>query len=145
MYGSGRLHPRAAQLGIRNTLVRLSRAGHVPFESNAAYADTTFRAMRDFLRPILSQPGTVITASTPGATKAVARAQAYPNPATNLVHVVLPEAWLTYADAQLIDAAGRLVRMVPGTRNLNLLRGSLKAGIYSLKFPGQAPVRIVFE
>ena len=31
------------------------------------------------------------------------------------------------------------------TRDLNLLRGSLKAGIYSLKFPGQTPVRIEFK
>ena len=146
VYGSGRLHPRAAQVGIRNTLVRLSRAGHIPFETNAAYADTTFRAIRDFMRPILGQPGTVVTALTPGAAQAVARAVAYPNPADDLVHIVLPEPWLTQADAQLIDAAGRVVRTLrPGGLTLHLLRGALKAGVYSLKMPGLLPVRIEFE
>ena len=43
VYGSGRLNPRATALGIRNTLRTLRGAVHIPFESNAAYADTTFR------------------------------------------------------------------------------------------------------
>ncbi|HEX8506827.1 MAG TPA: alpha/beta hydrolase, partial [Hymenobacter sp.] len=84
VYGSGRLHPRATAVGIRNTLVRLSRAGHIPFESTSpagqAYADTTFRAIRDFLRPGLAQAGTVVTAAKPGLKNAPA-AQAYPVPA----------------------------------------------------------------
>ncbi|RZK49615.1 MAG: alpha/beta hydrolase, partial [Hymenobacter sp.] len=42
VYGSGRLNPRAAALGIRSTLRTLKGAGHIPFETNATYADTTF-------------------------------------------------------------------------------------------------------
>ena len=57
VFGSGRLHPYATTVGVPNTLRRLSRAGHVPYESTSAaglaYADTAFRDMRDFLRPLL--------------------------------------------------------------------------------------------
>ena len=148
VYGSGRLNPRATALGIRNTLVRLSRAGHIPFENtNAAglaYADTTFRAIRDFLRPSLAQAGTVLAAKSVTAQPV---AQAYPNPAEEAVRILMPESWATMLEAQLIDAAGRVVRTINPTsaRDLQVLRGSLKAGIYSLKFPGQTPVRIEFK
>jgi acetyl esterase/lipase len=148
VYGSGRLNPRATAVGIRNTLVRLSRAGHIPFENtNAAglaYADTTFRAIRDFLRPSLAQAGTVL-ATKSASTQPVA--QAYPNPAQEAVRILVPESWINLAEAQLIDAAGRVVRTInpASARDLQVLRGSLKAGIYSLKFPGQTPVRIEFK
>ena len=146
VYGSGRLHPRAAALGIRNTLVTLRGAGHVPFENNAAYADTTFRAIRDFLRPILRQPGTVVTAAALGTAPAAPSAQAYPVPTDDAVRVVLPEAWRLPLEAQLLDITGRVVRTVnPNVRNVEILRGALRAGIYSLKIPGQVPVRIEFR
>lgn len=149
VYGSGRLNPRATTVGIRNTLVRLRGAGHIPFENptvaGTAYADTTFRAIRDFLRPSLGQTGTVVTAATPGRQSAPV-AQAYPNPADNTMYLVLPEAWLNRADAQLLDAAGRVVRTIQLTApNLTLPRGSLQAGLYLLKFPGQVPVRVEFR
>jgi acetyl esterase/lipase len=149
VYGSGRLNPRATQVGVRNTLVRLSRAGHIPFENtNAAglaYADTTFRAIRDFLRPALAQAGTTL-AARPIATAQPA-AQAYPNPADEAIRIQLPEAWVNQTEAQLLDAAGRVVRTFnpASTRDLTVLRGSLKAGLYLLKFPGQTPVRIEFK
>ena len=145
VYGSGRLNPRATALGIRNTLRTLRGAGHIPFESNAAYADTTFRTIRDFLRPVLALPGLVVTAAqTPVVLEPAA--QAYPNPATESIRILLPAAWPAAAEAQLIDVAGRVVRVItPTTRDLSLPRGSLKAGIYSLKFPGQPPVRIEFR
>ncbi|MBF9143184.1 alpha/beta hydrolase fold domain-containing protein [Hymenobacter properus] len=145
VYGSGRLNPRATQVGVRNTLVRLSRAGHIPFESNTAYADTTFRAIRDFLRPALAQAGTTLAART-GAS-AQPTAHAYPNPANDAIRLQLPEAWVNLAEAQLLDAAGRVVRTLDptSTRDLTVLRGSLKAGLYLLKVPGQVPVRIEFK
>ncbi|MDB5267268.1 MAG: hypothetical protein JWP58_308 [Hymenobacter sp.] len=145
VYGSGRLHPRATALGIRNTLRTLRGAGHIPFESNAAYADTTFRTIRDFLRPVLALPGLVVTATQAPATAQPA-AQAYPNPADDAIRIELPAAWTTAAEAQLLDAAGRVVRLIqPTTRNLSVPRGTLKGGVYSLKFPGQPAVRIEFR
>lgn len=146
VYGSGRLHPRATALGIRNTLRTLRGAGHIPFESNAAYADTTFRTLRDFLRPSLGQPGTVVLATRLGSSAPASRAQAYPNPAEDVVHLLLPVAWALPLSAQLLDAAGRVVRTLrPSGRDVTLPRGLLPAGIYSLKFAGEVPVRIEFQ
>jgi hypothetical protein len=150
VYGSGRLNPRAASLGIRNTLRTLRGAGHIPFESTTAaglaYADTTFRTIRDFLRPILPLPGTVLTATMPGATAAASVALAYPNPAEDAIHLLLPGTWALPTQAQLLDAAGRTVRTLsPTSKDLTLLRGSLPAGSYVLRFAGQPPVRIEFK
>ena len=146
VYGSGRLNPRATALGIRNTLRTLRGAGHIPFESNAAYADTTFRTIRDFLRPVLALPGLVVTAAVLAPAPLAPVAQAYPNPADNTIRILLPAAWPTTAEAQLLDAAGRVVRTIsPTARTLDVPRGPLKAGIYLLKFPGQVPVRIEFR
>lgn len=143
VYGSGRLNPRAAALGIPNTLRALRGAGHIPFESNASYADTAFWTMRDFLRPLLRQAGTVLAAR---ATAAGPQAQAYPNPAQDAVQLNIPAAWRQLGEAQLLDMTGRVVRRFdPRTADLRLARGALTAGVYSLRFPGQAPLRIVFE
>lgn len=147
VYGSGRLHPRAAALGIPNTLRTLKGAGHIPFEASTAvgnaYADTTFWTMRDFLRPLLRQTGTVLAAR---ATAGGPQAQAYPNPAQDAVQLTIPAAWRQLGEAQLLDVTGRVVRRLdPRTADLRVARGALTAGVYSLKFPGQAPLRIVFE
>lgn len=148
VWGSAALHPRTAQLGIRNVLKTFRAAGHIPqYGSTAsarAYADTTFRVVRDFLRPALATTGTVLAVSAPR--RASALAQAYPVPADEAVHLVIPEAWVNHLEAQLLDPAGRVVRRVrPATANLEVLRGTLKAGIYSLKFPGQDALRIEFR
>jgi|GEM_PF-2000422 len=59
VFGSGLLNPYATSVGVPNLLRRFSKAPHIPqyASSNstnpAAYADTTFRDMRAFLRPLL--------------------------------------------------------------------------------------------
>jgi len=79
VYGSGRLNPYASSIGVPNQLRRFSQAGHVPFERTSAaglaYADTVYRDVRAFLRPLLAPfaaayPSLVITTNTavaPGA------------------------------------------------------------------------------
>ena len=146
VYGSGRLQPRATAVGVRNTLVRLSGAGHIPFENNTAYADTTFRAIRDFLRPSLAQPGRTLARASNTPTAPVARAEAYPNPADDQLHLLLPEAEPLPAQVQLRDASGRLVRSFrPATRELTIPRDNLPAGLYLLRMAGQPPVRVEFR
>ena len=58
VFGSGRLNPYASSIGVPNQLRRFSGAGHVPFESTStaglAYADTVYRDVRAFLRPLLA-------------------------------------------------------------------------------------------
>jgi para-nitrobenzyl esterase len=144
VYGSGRLNPRATAVGIRNTLRTLKGAGHIPFEANATYADTTFWTIRDFLRPILRLSGTALAARSGNMHRF--NMLAYPTPARDYVQLALPENWRDLGEAQLFDLTGRVVRrLTPPARDMQLARGGLAAGIYSLKFAGQAPARIVFE
>jgi hypothetical protein len=73
VYGSGRLNAYASTIGVPNVLRRFSQAGHVPFESTSAaglaYADTVYRDIRAFLRPLLAPfaaayPSLVINTNT---------------------------------------------------------------------------------
>lgn len=144
VYGSGRLNPRATAVGVRNTLRRLPKAGHIPFESNAQYADTTFWTIRDFLRPLLRQAGTPLAARA--ATAASPVGWAYPTPAREVVQVALPANWRELGDAQLLDLTGRVVRrLTPQAALVQLPRNGLAAGVYLLQFAGYAPARVVFE
>jgi hypothetical protein len=88
--------------------------------------------------------GTVLAARPASAAGPVALA--YPTPARDYVQLALPENWRDLGEAQLLDMTGRVVRrLTPAAREMQLARNSLAAGIYSLKFAGQAPARIVFE
>jgi hypothetical protein len=143
VYGSGRLNPRATALGITNVLRRFSKAGHVPFETNGAYADTTFWTIRDFLRPLLRRTGVALAAKSGTAASII---QAYPNPAQEAVQLALPADWAQLGEAELLDVAGRVVRRFrPQAQTTPLVRGALPAGIYAVRFTGQVPVRVVFE
>ena len=63
VFGSGLLNPYAGSVGVPNVLRRFSGAPHIPqypvqsagtgSPNSAAYADTTFRDIRTFLRPLL--------------------------------------------------------------------------------------------
>jgi len=139
VFGSGRLHPRATAVGVRNTLRTLRGVGHVPFESNAAYADTTFWTLRDFLRPVLRLSGTLLAARP--AASAASVAQTYPLPADDEVRLDLPPAWPALGPADLCDATGRVV---PAGATLRLPRAGLPAGVYFLRFSGQPAVRVVW-
>ena len=142
-YGSGRLNPRATALGITNVLRRFSKAPHVPFEANAMYADTVFWTVRDFLRPLLRLPGVALATQASAAT---ARFQAYPTPAAEAVQLTLPTDWPALGEAELLDAAGRVVRRFrPQAQTVQLARGPLPAGLYLVRFAGQVPVRVIFE
>jgi hypothetical protein len=76
VFGSGLLNPYATSVGVPNVLRRFSKAPHIPqyttsnSSNPAAYADTTFRDMRAFLRPLLgpftaaTYPSLVISSNT---------------------------------------------------------------------------------
>jgi len=144
VYGSGRLHPRATAVGVRNTLRTFSRAGHIPFENSAAYADSTFWTIRNFLRPVLRLAGTPLAARAGSVAADIAHA--YPLPARDYVQLALPANWRALGDADLLDPTGRTVRrLTPTAQSWQLPRGALAAGSYFVRFAGQPPVRVVFE
>lgn len=76
VFGSGLLNPYATSVGVPNVLRRFSKAPHIPqyttsnSSNPAAYADTTFRDMRAFLRPLLgpfvaaTYPSLVVNSTT---------------------------------------------------------------------------------
>ena len=76
VFGSGMLNPYASTVGVPNVLRRFSKAPHIPQYATSgssnptAYADTTFRDIRDFLRPLLvpvvaaTYPSLVINTNT---------------------------------------------------------------------------------
>jgi para-nitrobenzyl esterase len=144
VYGSGRLNPRATAVGVRNTLRRFSRAGHIPFENNTLYADTTFWTIRDFLRPVLRLAGTAL--ATRAASVASPAALAYPVPAHDYVDLTLPANWRELGDAQLVDLTGRVVRQfTPQTQQVRVPRADLAPGIYLWRQTSQAAVKVVFN
>jgi len=144
VYGSGRLNPRATAVGVRNTLRRFSRAGHVPFESNARYADTTFWTIRDFLRPVLRQAGTPLAARPNSATSP--GTLAYPTPALDYVDLTLPANWRELGEGRLLDLTGRVVRQLnPQTQQVRLPRAGLAPGVYLWQLASQPVVKVVFE
>jgi acetyl esterase/lipase len=148
--GSGLLNPRASAVGVRNTLRTLRGAGHIPFENTSAtglaYADTAFWTMRDFLRPSLGQPGTVLSATAAAATKRSAL-QAYPVPATNKVYLEAPAGTVFKPQpVELLDATGRVVRRFRWETATQLVRReNLSAGVYYLKPKSLPTIRVLFE
>ncbi|WP_345052338.1 carboxylesterase family protein [Hymenobacter glaciei] len=76
VFGSGTLNPYASSVGVPNVLRRFSQAPHIPQYATSgssnptAYADTTFRDIRNFLRPLLvpvvaaTYPSLVINTNT---------------------------------------------------------------------------------
>ncbi|MCB2376324.1 carboxylesterase family protein [Hymenobacter sp. BT635] len=148
IYGSGAIKPRADAVGVPNPLYPFKNVGHVPYSGTTAraqaYMDTTFRYVRDFLRPVLRQPGTV-TSSRPAAE--LASLQLYPVPAAEAVKLtVATGSAFQPRTLELLDATGRVVRRFRWERAEQLLRReALKPGIYLLRGTGIAPQRVVFE
>ncbi|TGE12433.1 alpha/beta hydrolase [Hymenobacter elongatus] len=148
VYGSGALKPRADAAGITNALYAFKAAGHVPYSGTSArsvaYLDTTFRFVRDFLRPVLKQPGTV-TSTRPAV--APAAMQLYPLPAAEAVRLVAPAGQpFQPRELELLDATGRLVRRFRWEHREQLIqRESLRPGVYLLRGFGLESQRVVFE
>jgi len=148
LYGSGAIKPRADAVGVPNVLYPFKGAGHVPYNGSSArgvaYMDTTFRTVRDFLRPILGQPGTV-TAAREKASQA--QMQVYPVPATEAVRLVAPTgAAFRPQELELLDATGRVVRRFRWQQPEQVLwREALRPGVYLLRGENVAGQRVVFE
>jgi Carboxylesterase family len=147
VYGSGVIAPRATTLGIPNVLRTLRGAAHVPYNGTSArtlaYADTTFRTVRDFLRPLLpaANPlGVQAGMLTPADA-------AWPVPARTAVWLrTTANTPFQPQEATLIDAAtGRTVRRFRWAQpQQQLERGALPAGTYLVCVPNRPALRVVF-
>lgn len=148
VYGSSVLKTRATAVGVQNPFYTFKRAGHVPYSGTSAtavaYMDTTFRFVRDFLRPLLRQSSTVTAAHS--ATE-LAQLQAYPIPAATAVRLSWPTGTPFRArPVELLDATGRVVRRLRWEQpELLISRETLRAGTYLVRAEGLAARRVVFE
>jgi hypothetical protein len=131
--GSRMIHERACAIGVENQFYTFLGAPHVPYAGNAAYMDTTVNFFRDFL---IKQLGCTDAILQPENDRAQAvslypidycdgspvdevcptsgiseqnlfNALIYPNPASNLVHIV-PSLEGNYS-VDLIDNSGRVL------------------------------------
>lgn len=131
--GSRMIHERACAVGVENQFYTFLGAPHVPYAGNAAYMDTTVNFFRDFL---VKQLGCTDAMIQPENARAQAvslypinycdgspvdevcptsgileqnsfNALIYPNPASNLVHIV-PSVEGKYT-VDLIDNSGRVL------------------------------------
>ncbi|QHJ07768.1 carboxylesterase family protein [Hymenobacter busanensis] len=148
LYGSGVLKPRADAVGIPNVLRALRGAPHVPYNGSSglsvAYFDTTFQTVRDFLRPLLRQPATVLAVKTASN---LAQAQIFPVPAEQTIHLEAPSGTpFRPVRVELIDAKGRIVRRFLWDQPRVIIpRNNLPAGTYYLSGEGLAGRTLVLQ
>jgi len=131
--GSRMIHERACAVGVDNQFYTFHGAPHVPYAGNAAYMDTTVNFFRDFLikqlgcsdanlqpenapaqavslYPINYCDGTPVNEVCPTSSiseQNIFNALIYPNPASNLVHII-PNVEGKYS-VDLIDNSGRVI------------------------------------
>jgi poly(3-hydroxybutyrate) depolymerase len=156
--GSRMVHERACAVGVENQFYTFLGAPHVPYAGNAAYMDTTVNFFRDFLIKQLGCTDAILQAeNTPAqpvnlypinycdgtpvnevcqsssiSELSPLTAFIYPNPASDLVHVV-PSVEGSYL-VELIDNSGRILmnKMMENTIcELDLT--SLQAGNYFIR------------
>jgi hypothetical protein len=131
--GSRMIHERACAIGVENQFYTFLGAPHVPYAGNAAYMDTTVNFFRDFLIKQLGCTDAILQPENDRAqavslypidycdgspvdevcpTSGISEqnlftALIYPNPASNLVHIV-PSLEGNYS-VDLIDNSGRVL------------------------------------
>ncbi|WP_162910688.1 alpha/beta hydrolase [Hymenobacter oligotrophus] len=149
LFGSGVIKPRADALGIPNVLRTLSNAPHVPYNgsspSSVAYFDTTYQTVRAFLRPLLRQPGTVLSAAP--SNRQASELQIYPVPAQQLIVLeATGQPVFKPRQVELIDTQGRVVRRFLWDKPRMLIpRGNLPEGAYYLSGEGLQGRTIILQ
>ncbi|UYZ57777.1 alpha/beta hydrolase [Hymenobacter latericus] len=149
LFGSGAIKPRADALGIPNVLRTLRNAPHVPYNgsspSSVAYFDTTYQTVRAFLRPLLRQPGTVLSAARSNIL--AGELQIYPVPAQQLIVLeATGQQPFRPRQVELIDARGRVVRRFMWDKPRMLIpRGNLPEGTYYLSGEGLQGLTIILQ
>jgi para-nitrobenzyl esterase len=121
VHGSESMNFRAMNVGVDNGFRLLPGAGHSPFNSSAAYMDTTFTYVRDWLANKLCTENLSITPTeASNATPLL-----YPNPAAGSVQVKHPLN-IVPTQVRVFDYQGRMVA-APG---MELSIQHLPAGVY---------------
>lgn len=130
--GSRDIHVRANNVGVPNVLKTFFGQDHVPYATNAAYMDSTYWVVRDFLVQVVCDG----LSNTEELGSTVNKLNIYPNPATANLTVAMGGASLKNSTVQLIDISGRLVYETKITTDVNshlISTANLTAGLYIVK------------
>lgn len=133
--GSRDIHARANNVGVTNVLKTFNGQDHVPYATNAAYMDSTYWVVRDFLADVVCNG----LSGTEEATKTVGKLNIYPNPATSDLNISIAGTSLKHTTVQLIDISGRLVYETKITTDVTTHKvntANLTAGLYIVKTAG---------
>ncbi len=133
--GSRDIHARANNVGVTNVLKTFNGQDHVPYATNAAYMDSTYWVVRDFLADVVCNG----LSGTEEATKTVGKLNIYPNPATSDLNISIAGTSLKNTTVQLIDISGRLVYETKITTDVTTHKvntANLTAGLYIVKTAG---------
>jgi len=125
--GSLSLYQRAQNVGVRNDLELWYGAGHSPQNSSAAYMDSTFWYVRDFLWDMICNEQLGIT------TQQESNSLVYPNPFSKSANKRLYFSTGWTGSVRLVDSDGKVVlsRELNSETQINEMP-VLPAGCYSL-------------
>lgn len=143
VHGSNSVHIRANNIGITNCFEIHEGAGHVPHVNNAAYYDTTYRLMRDFLLHFVCNDNLNCTSNPiipQGNTSNVSyiddsKLKIYPNPSIGLFTIDFP--FNTNAALILLDIQGKEIMTKQMNYGINEIEINDKPdGIYFIQIRG---------
>lgn len=142
IYGSIPLHERAQNVGIDNTVKIFLGKGHVPYQSNNDYMDTTVNVVKNFLHDLICNKG-LNTESEVSSFDV----KAFPNPVADNLQIQLPDEFQG-GELSLMDLTGKLIikRNIPAfTKQFNLDIHSIQVlnGCYLLQISTLSGNRIL--
>lgn len=103
--GSRDVHARAQHVGVTSVLKTFPGQDHVPYASSAAYMDSTYWVVRDFLADVVC----LGLASNEENMAVVGKLNIYPNPANTDVNIAIGGQNLKNTTVEMYDISGRLV------------------------------------
>lgn len=132
--GSRDVHARAIHQGVPSILKTFPGQDHVPYASSAAYMDSTYWVVRDFLAWVVGcQSFPTAVDETPVT---VGQLVVYPNPASSDINIAIGGQNLKNTTIDMFDISGRLVystKIENEVANHKINTANLTAGLYVVK------------
>lgn len=138
--GSHDIHVRCENTGVTNCLLTYPGNGHVGYLTSDPVV--SFDYVADFVAAMAcnTPAGCVSSTTSVAEAESVPTLRAYPNPTARTVVIesaTAQQAYLLASDGRVV----RTLRLVPGPNPIDL--GSVAHGIYTLRTPQGASVRLV--
>jgi len=124
--GSAAIKRRADDIGVENPFYTFVGAGHVPFVLNAAYMDTTFRFVREFMyKQVCNKSLTGVKTKNIGKNLKI-----YPNPSTDFITLNTERT----KNIKVVDTQGKVLFYLEPSQNETVLNvNHFKTGVYFIE------------